>query len=105
MSEITNTDDELDKVLEVVIRYAHNVGPTRDDAEQALLAWREAYAKETEIALARKVLGVSSMVRKQKGVTQSMRLKLLTNEMNKIIPDTFGLIDEVSSADSKEVTT
>ena len=52
------------------------------------------HTQEAEIALARKVLGVSSMVHKQKGITQSMRLKHLTKEMLKIIPDTFGLIED-----------
>jgi len=52
------------------------------------------HTQEAEIALARKVLGVSSMVHKQKGVTQSMRLKHLTKEMLKIIPDTFGVIED-----------
>ncbi len=46
--------------------------------------------EEGEIALARKVLAVSSGVRKQKGFTQSKRLQLLTSEMNKIIPSSLG---------------
>ena len=67
-------------------------------AKQALEAYcaeRERWAANgAEIALARKVLGVSSMVHKRRGGTQAMRLKLLTDEMMKIIPDTFGIVEE-----------
>lgn len=51
--------------------------------------------EEAEIALARKVLAVSSGVHKVRGATQKKRLQLLTNKMMEIIPDSgFGIVEE-----------
>jgi hypothetical protein len=51
-------------------------------------------ADEREIALARKVLGVTNYFIKRRGVTLKKRLDILSTEMQKIIPDTFGAIEE-----------
>jgi hypothetical protein len=57
MSEITNTPDELDKIVEQLINFGKNsydyIGDERPEmgrlsAKQALLQWREAYGKEAE---------------------------------------------------------
>jgi len=42
---------------------------------------------EAEISLARKVLGVSSQVRKKRGLTQGKRLEIISSKMLEIIPD------------------
>jgi len=79
----TKVFDQTSKNGKLMVAVAHEIN-------QAITL----HTQEAEIALARKVLGVSSMVHKQKGITQSMRLKHLTKEMLKIIPDTFGLIED-----------
>lgn len=65
-------------------------------ASQAAAA-QERTAREAEIALARKVLAVSSGVVKHRGYTQAKRLKLLTHKMNEIIPDELGITIELAA--------
>jgi len=50
--------------------------------------------REAEIALARKVIGVSNYGIKRRGVTMKKRLDVLNEQMMKIIPDSFGISTE-----------
>ncbi len=62
--------------------------------ERLLADHLQAVERKAEIALARKVIAVSGGHHKIKGFTQAKRLKLLTDKMNEIIPDEFGIVEE-----------
>lgn len=92
-SKIMNDEDRirlfkaliaLEKNGDLTIHYPSNV---RAGLQNLILEMR----REGEVAFARKVLGVSSMVNKRKGVTQSMRLKLITEKCMETIPDSLGI--------------
>jgi hypothetical protein len=60
-------------------------------------AWMEDVERarlDAEIALARKVIGVSNYAIRRHGVTMKTRLDLLNKEMSRIIPEEFGVITE-----------
>lgn len=102
MSDTTMpSDEDLDKFIDSIItRETHKGSVNRirlELKERVAKALHEAEVRariEGEIALARKVLAVSGGHNKLKGFTQAKRLKLLTDKMNEIIPDIFG-IEEV----------
>ena len=56
----------------------------------------EAVGKAAEVILARRVLAVSSGVYRIKGLTQGKRLKLLTEKMLEVIPDSGLGVEEVA---------
>lgn len=78
-------DDELKRKARII---------AIDDITALLEETDRKAREEAEIALARKVLAVSGGHNKLKGFTQAKRLKLLTDKMNEIIPDVFGIVEE-----------
>lgn len=97
--------DKLDKSFTVShlktvegITYVLLSGESKAFLEQ-LIADKE---RAAEVALARKVLAVSGGLHKIRGFTQAKRLKLLTDKMNEIIPDDFGIIEEATLNNKQE---
>lgn len=92
-----SNDPVIERVMQLIKQDRERLHNELTDNERKVWLYREDLdrrIREAEIALARKVLGVSSLVHKQRGVTQSMRLKHLTKEMLRIIPDSGFITTE-----------
>lgn len=85
------TDPVTELLNKIITRETHkgSAARVRNLAEVEIKKFIAEERREAEIALARKVLGVSNYSIYRRGITMKKRLDLLTEHMSKIIPDIF----------------